>query len=471
MANLSNINNKFLVTTGGNVGIGVTGPITKLNVAGNIAVTAAKAYRMYNAANNGWGEMSFIEADNRIQFNRGIQNSGVDWRLSENSASSYVCALQGNFGIGTTSPSWNLQVAGRALVADTTARLPFYVSRAGGGAVTNAATIVSGAAAYFNGNIAGSDALRIGSMDNGTGAYYIDVSNYAGTAAYNLILQPFLGNVGIGTISPQQKLTLGSVSAGGIQFNYDSTNNYRHQILNYWNSNTDSRMDFNIARTSGQTPETIMSVGYGGNVGIAMTNPVAKLDVNGAIRASGGTYVAPVDTATNVALVIENADYIYTRDSAAYLRKLIGKPADNRIEIGQNGTSLVAGIDLYAGNSATGNYQFHQSTNIICTINSSSLTHTGDIVAYSDARLKSNVKKLDGSKVYNMRGVSFDKDGKKGSGVIAQEMQEIAPELVYDDGKYLGVAYGNLSGYLIEAIKELKAEIEELKLNNCNCNK
>ena len=84
----------------GNVGIGTAGPITKLNVAGNIAVTATKAYRMYNAANNGWGEMSFIEADNRIQFNRGIQNSGVDWRLSENSASSYVCALQGNFGIG-----------------------------------------------------------------------------------------------------------------------------------------------------------------------------------------------------------------------------------------------------------------------------------------------------------------------------------------------------------------------------------
>ena len=81
------------------------------------------------------------------------------------------------------------------------------------------------------------------------------------------------GNVGIGVTSPQQKLTLGSVSAGGIQFNYDSTNNYRHQILNYWNSNTDSRMDFNIARTSGQTPETIMSVGYGGNVGIGTASP------------------------------------------------------------------------------------------------------------------------------------------------------------------------------------------------------
>ena len=69
------------------------------------------------------------------------------------------------------------------------------------------------------------------------------------------------------------------MSAGGIQFNYDSTNNYRHQILNYWNSNTDSRMDFNIARTSGQTPETIMSVGYGGNVGIGTDAPSQRLSL------------------------------------------------------------------------------------------------------------------------------------------------------------------------------------------------
>ena len=102
---------KMTILASGNVGIGTTSPITKLNVAGNIAVTATKAYRMYNAANNGWGEMSFIEADNRIQFNRGIQNSGVDWRLSENSASSYVCALQGNFGIGTTGPDSRLTVS------------------------------------------------------------------------------------------------------------------------------------------------------------------------------------------------------------------------------------------------------------------------------------------------------------------------------------------------------------------------
>ena len=107
---------------------------------------------------------------------------------------------------------------------------------------------------------------------------------------------------------------------------------------------------------------------------------------------------------------------------------------------------------------------------------SGTFTASGDVVAYSDKRLKSNIKTLDGSKVYDMHGVSFNKDGKKGSGVIAQELEKVAPELIHDKGEYKAVAYGNISGYLIEAIKDLKAEIEELKnkpcnCNNCNCNK
>ena len=94
---------------------------------------------------------------------------------------------------------------------------------------------------------------------------------------------------------------------------------------------------------------------------------------------------------------------------------------------------------------------------------SGTLTCTGDVIAYSDERLKDNVETLDGSKVFEMRGVSYTKEGRASSGVIAQELQKVAPELVHDDGEYLGVAYGNLAGYLIEAVKELKAEIEDLK--------
>ena len=68
-----------------------------------------------------------------------------------------------------------------------------------------------------------------------------------------------------------------------------------------------------------------------------------------------------------------------------------------------------------------------------------------------------------------MRGVTFtrnDNDGQPGTGVIAQEMQEVFPVVVKennDELNTLSVSYGNLVGVLIEAVKELKEEIEKLK--------
>ena len=104
---------------------------------------------------------------------------------------------------------------------------------------------------------------------------------------------------------------------------------------------------------------------------------------------------------------------------------------------------------------------------------SGNFTATGNITAYSDERLKDNIKTIDNAldKVSQMRGVTFTKDDAKGCGVIAQEIEKIAPELVLD-GEYKSVAYGNTVGYLIEAIKELKNEIEELKTKKeCECKK
>ena len=93
-------------------------------------------------------------------------------------------------------------------------------------------------------------------------------------------------------------------------------------------------------------------------------------------------------------------------------------------------------------------------------------TATGNITAFSDERLKDNIETLDGSKVLDMRGVSYTKDGKAGSGVIAQEIEKVAPELVMTNDKEDGmksVAYGNLVGYLIEAVKDQQKQIDELK--------
>jgi hypothetical protein len=101
---------------------------------------------------------------------------------------------------------------------------------------------------------------------------------------------------------------------------------------------------------------------------------------------------------------------------------------------------------------------------------SGSFTASGNITAFSSKKLKSNIETIDNAldKVSQMRGVTFTKDNEKGSGVIAEELEEVAPELVLD-GEYKSVAYGNTVGYLIEAIKELKNEVRELKTKLCEC--
>ena len=102
-------------------------------------------------------------------------------------------------------------------------------------------------------------------------------------------------------------------------------------------------------------------------------------------------------------------------------------------------------------------------------------TFNNNVTAYSDERLKTNIETIDNAldKVSKMRGVTFERDGVVNSGVIAQEFEKIAPELVKTADDEIGtksVAYGNTVGYLIEAIKELKAEVADLKSKkNCEC--
>jgi len=104
----------------------------------------------------------------------------------------------------------------------------------------------------------------------------------------------------------------------------------------------------------------------------------------------------------------------------------------------------------------------------------------GNVVAYSttvsDERLKQNIEKIDSAldKVSQLNGYTFEykHDGKKSAGVIAQEVEKILPTAVeekrlplqsHDGEVYKTVQYDQLHGLLIEAIKELKAEIQELK--------
>ena len=109
---------------------------------------------------------------------------------------------------------------------------------------------------------------------------------------------------------------------------------------------------------------------------------------------------------------------------------------------------------------------------------SGNYTAVGNITAYSDIRVKTNIDVIPEAldKVKQLSGYTFDRtdfipDAETGvmpetrqTGVIAQEVLKVLPEAVttMDDGKY-AVAYGNMVGLLIEAIKEQQTQIDELK--------
>lgn len=99
--------------------------------------------------------------------------------------------------------------------------------------------------------------------------------------------------------------------------------------------------------------------------------------------------------------------------------------------------------------------------------NTGNFVASGDVTAFSDARLKYDVKQIQEplAKVSKITGVTFNKIGveDRRTGLIAQEVQAVMPEAVHEspDGT-LSVAYGNLVGLLIEAVKAQQKQIDEL---------
>jgi hypothetical protein len=124
----------------------------------------------------------------------------------------------------------------------------------------------------------------------------------------------------------------------------------------------------------------------------------------------------------------------------------------------------------HIGNNCTGISTSTTSSSYRAYIGGS-LYAEGDVVAYSDVRKKTDIVTIDNAleKVINLRGVYYTRidDAARGrqTGVIAQEINEVLPEVVTyaaDVDEY-GVSYGNIVGVLIEAIKEQQLQIDDLK--------
>jgi len=126
-----------------------------------------------------------------------------------------------------------------------------------------------------------------------------------------------------------------------------------------------------------------------------------------------------------------------------------------------NGTSNITaanGGDISVTTAGSLCATFNTSNNLIVT---------GTVTAQSSIALKDNVETITDAlaKVMNLRGVEFDykANGKHQIGVVAEEVEQVVPCVIDETNGIKSVAYQNLVAVLIEAVKDLKNEIDELR--------
>ncbi len=247
------------------------------------------------------------------------------------------------------------------------------------------------------------------------------------------------GNLGVGIANPLAKLDLN----GLLRLRRLNTTSEGGQLdLDLYNGNTGWHIDayqndlriFNDATNNPngairlQTNGAVRMIVKNGNIGIANTNPAYKLDVTGDINFTGDLY-------KNGSLY--NPSLWTDSGTSTYLTQT----GDN---VGIGTTNPSEKLEVNGNVKATA---FYYS---------------------SDRRLKKDIKTIQGlDLIKKLRGVEFSwKDSnEKSAGLIAQEVEKVAPYLVKTD-KNTGlksVLYANLVAPLIEAVKELYNEISDIK--------
>jgi hypothetical protein len=292
------------ITSAGNVGIGATDPLRKLHVVGNFAVNAGTG--QYYGVNITGGEgtnpniligdwhnasanLTWDSTNRLLRIDAQYSTSGAPIVFSGNDAALEYARFTaiGNFGIGTTAPSYKLDVESSSGLIETIRVKNGYTGGSDGAQLLlgNSANFTN---AYFrlngggNSSQAGIGSLNIGLTVSAPMAFYTaDTERMRITAA---------GNVGIGTTAPGYKLTVN----GDVDVNNGAILAAQPYGINLGVSGYDIVMPATTRIAIKTEASERISILNTGNVGIGTTSPDALLEISGNAGADPGPVTNPI---------------------------------------------------------------------------------------------------------------------------------------------------------------------------------
>jgi len=313
-------------------------------------------------------------------------------------------------------------------------------------------------ATSFSGSGASLTAVDADTLDGQQGSYY---TGYTDTAIANLI-----------DSSPGTLNTLNELAAAlgdDASFSTTVTNSIATKLPLAGGTMTGSlNMGSNNITTTGKVLFANMYSALG-DLPSATTYHGMFAHVHGTGKgyfAHGGNWVQLLDTNDESSFLTSDANDTKTSGNTTFNDNIsVYFGSGNDCQLFCNGSHMY--MDLQSG---IGNFYIRDGTTTRFTFDDNGdFTAVGNVTAYSDITLKKNIEVIPNAldKVMQLRGITFDRkdiETSRQSGVIAQEVEKVLPEVVDTNEEGIkSVAYGNLVGLLIEAIKDLKNEVDELK--------
>ena len=301
------------------------------------------------------------------------------------------------------------------------------------------------------------------------------------------------GNVGIGENSPQTPIHIETANKLGSTFTGSTRGEgVTVEQTSYTSGNYMSLIDGAFDTTGGPTARigvlhtgsgSTLTFGTSSNYSTGITNTALTLDPSGNAAISGRWSMS-----TQKWAVPSNFGHgIYGVYSATRYQHVWSMGTAYNLSADGTGVGNLYGLSWTHTNIGTGTNQSisglsHQlqlrANGALWAAMGYGLWTAGNVTAYSDIAVKENIKKIDNAleKVCQINGYTYDRiDIKKHNedaeednpvrqaGVIAQEIEKVLPEVVQGQEGNKSVAYGNIVGLLIEAIKEQQQQIEELR--------